>query len=404
MPTAPASPSDVVAPTEAPNTGDAAEAPTTGDAARGATQVRTFAASMMRQLAGEPGNVLLSPHSVSEALIMTMSGARTNTLEAMRTTVGVDAATADPWADSGALASVLQADAAAASIEFALANRLWVDASLAARLLPEFAARIEREFGAQIGSADFRSNSEGARQTINAWVSELTRTRIPDLLQPGILSPATSAVLVNAIYFRAAWAAQFDAALTQQEAFTTAAGATVQVPMMHRAGTIAYWQQDALQAVALPYAGDTFEMMIATAPSGDLDTALDTLLGGPLLGQSAMRPAEIRLAMPRFTVRKQVSLRDPLVALGMMPAFFEADFSGMFETVETQIDDVIHEVFIEVTEEGTEAAAATAVVMNRAASIPRPPIEVRFDRPFVFAIRHKPTNAVLFLARVDDPT
>lgn len=211
-------------------------------------------------------------------------------------------------------------------------------------------------------------------------------------------------MLVNAIYFRAAWAAQFDAALTQQEAFTTAAGATVQVPMMHRAGTIAYWQQDALQAVALPYAGDTFEMMIATAPSGDLDTALDTLLGGPLLGQSAMRPAEIRLAMPRFTVRKQVSLRDPLVALGMMPAFFEADFSGMFETVETQIDDVIHEVFIEVTEEGTEAAAATAVVMNRAASIPRPPIEVRFDRPFVFAIRHKPTNAVLFLARVDDPT
>jgi serpin B len=394
----PATPETAVAPAT-PN-------PTTnaGDAARAAAQGRIFAGRLMRNLAEQPGNVLLAPHSVSEALIMTMAGARTHTLEAMRTTVGVEATNLDPWSDSGALARQLQADATAASIEFALANRVWVDSSLVSSVLPEFAERIARDFGAELGGAEFSTNTEGARQTINDWVSELTRQRIPNLLQPGVLTPATSAVLVNAIYFRAAWAAEFDAALTREEAFTTAAGGTVQVPMMHRTGSIGYWEQDALQAISLPYAGDTFEMVIAIAPAGGLDAALDALLGGPLLGQSAMRMAEVNLAMPRFTVRKQLSLRAPLLALGMGPAFLDADFSGIFASVETQIDDVIHEVFIEVTEVGTEAAAATAVVMTRSASIPRPPIEVRLDRPFVFAIRHKATNAVLFMARIDDPS
>jgi serpin B len=240
--------------------------------------------------------------------------------------------------------------------------------------------------------------------TINDWVAEQTEDRIEDLIPPGVLGAATRLVLTNAIYFNAAWAQPFEASATQDEAFHLLDGGQVTVPMMHQTESFGYLAGDGYQAVELPYEGHELSMVILLPDEGGFEAfeaGLDAAQVEAILQETSDR--QVALALPRFEFEAQFSLADTLGAMGMPDAFSDqANFSGMTGTRDLFISAVIHKAFVAVDEEGTEAAAATAVVMVEGA-MPAEPLEVRVDRPFLFLIRDIQTGTVLFLGRVMDP-
>jgi len=247
-------------------------------------------------------------------------------------------------------------------------------------------------------------HAEGARRLINGWVDEQTEQRIPELLAPGILDALTRLVLVNAIYLKAPWEVAFPEASTKPGPFTLPDGSTVDVPMMSVAESFAYAEGAGWRAVELPYVGEALALTIIVPDDfADFEGRLgaDTFA----LVTAALAPHQVDLAMPRFETETKADLADLLIALGMPLAFdpFMADFSGITTEEQLFISNVIHQANISVDEKGTEAAAATAVVM-RTTSAPGERVELRVDRPFLFVLRDVPTGAVLFLGRIIDPS
>ena len=246
-------------------------------------------------------------------------------------------------------------------------------------------------------------NAEGARLDVNAWVSERTEGRIPELLPPGVVDELTRLVLVNAIYLKAAWLAPFDEKATAPGAFKRLDGSTIDVPTMHDTLGLRYAEGDGWQAVELPYVGRQLAMLVvvpddlASFEAGLDGAALDTIVG-------ALEDERVALSLPRFGIESKLTLKDVLSAMGMPLAFdpTAADFSGITSVDDLYISAVIHQANIDVDEEGTEAAAATAVVVSTT-SLPPPPIPMNVDRPFLFALRDLETGAILFLGRVVEP-
>jgi serpin B len=270
-----------------------------------------------------------------------------------------------------------------------------------------FLDTLARDYGAGMRLVDYKTAAEDARKTINAWVADQTEDKIMDLVPEGALDSLTRLVLVNAVYLDATWASQFNKESTQDGSFTTLAGTTVTTPMMNQNASFAYAKGDSWQAVELPYAHDDLAMLLIVPDQGrfaDVEAQLKT----GLIAQAAEAltdAGEVWLSMPKFEFRTQASLADALKSLGMQRAFVlgSADFSSMTNEEPLYISEVIHEAYVAVDEEGTEAAAATAVIM-RAGSMPVEPIQLTIDRPFLFALRDTDTGAVLFLGRVTDPT
>ena len=270
-------------------------------------------------------------------------------------------------------------------------------------LEPAYLEALAARYGAGLRLVDYVADTEGARQLINGWVSDQTEQRIPELLVPGVLTPESRLTLVNAIYLKAPWLEPFAVEATAPGTFTRADGSTVEVPLMAASAAMPYASGAGWQAVEIPYIGGSLAMTVIVPD--DL-AAFEAALTVDQLASitDALAETQVTLTFPKFSIETKARLADVLAALGMPSAFGDgADFSGITTAEQLVISDVIHQANIDVDEKGTEAAAATAVVM-RATGMPVEPVTVRVDRPFLFALRDVPTGAVLFLGRVGDPS
>ena len=278
------------------------------------------------------------------------------------------------------------------------AGTLWQD---------EFLDALARHYDAGLRLVDYVNDAEGARLEINAWTADQTHDRIPELVPADVLTELTRLVLVNAIYLKAPWEEPFDPALSRQAPFTRADGSTVSALMMHGSMRSAGFSSGpGWRAVDLPYAGSQLAMAIVLPDEGNL-TAYERALDGDTMARllTGFEPTRLALDLPRWTFRTQASLGEMLAELGMPTAFTtSADFTGMTTQAQLLISHVLHEAFIAVDEAGTEAAAATAVVVVELSSAQVDPITMTIDRPFLFVIHDVETATPLFIGRVDDPT
>ena len=378
-----------------------ADTPPATDLATGNTR---FAFDLLGRLKDQPGNLFVSPYSLSTALAMTYAGARGETADQMAATLHFDQ---PPGPLSAAFAEMdrrLLAGPEPRPYSLSIANALWGQEG--DQFAPEFQTLLETHYRAGLRLVDFRS-SERARSRINAWVEEKTGGKIRDLLRPPSPSSDTSLLLTNAIYFRSAWASPFSKAATRDEAFRGGEGREVQVPMMHRTGRLAYLDGDAFQAVEIPYEGNRLALMVLLPKAVDgLAAFADSVSANSLSDWSGrMQPRPVDLALPRFRIETGIEVQGVLQTMGMTLAFGgDADFSGMNGRRDLAISGVVHKAFVDVDEDGTEAAAATAVTMKRmSVARPEPPVAFRADHPFLFLIRDKTTGSVLFLGRLTDP-
>lgn len=358
------------------------------------------------------GNAIVSPVSVWEALAMTYAGARGETAAEIARVLGMPDDRAAIAAASERLRETLS-QVRSEKIALDVANRLWVQQGK--RLEGEFTGLLEEKFGAGAGIVDFGGATEAARQEINRWVGDHTAKKIDELLKPGVLSPLTRLVLTNAVYMKAAWATPFEKAATAPEPFTLVAGKKADVPFMHRSARLTAGGvgegATAATVCEIPYAGGQLAMVVIVPDAVDgLAAVLGGLDGKSLAGwrqAGALRPRQVNLAVPKWTARKPLSLNAALASMGMKQAFESgvADFSGIDGTRDLFVSAVVHEGYVDVGEEGTEAAAATGVVIGVRSALPpqEEPLEVRADRPFAWAVVHQGTGAVLFAGTVTDP-
>ncbi len=364
-----------------------------------------FGAALYRLLAADGGNLVLSPASIAAALRMALCGARGQTAAELATALrlrGPDAAAGGLRVLSAALA-----DLPGDGVTFRAPNTMWVQAGLPLR--PGFTAVLREAAAVSVRDADFARAAEAARGEINELVEKQTEGKIAGLVPPGALDALTRLVLVNAIYLKAAWAHPFPERATRDAPFYPGgpgAAAAVTVPTMRLTEELPYLRGDGYQVVLLPYLGGRLAMTIVL-PDGALAGLPDDLtagLGG-LAGQARRR--RVSLALPRFRQECAFGLVPVLRQLGIRQAFSrgEADFSGITAAEPLCISAVVHKAFIDVNEKGTEAAAATAVVMRvMAAMAPARPVTMIVDHPFLFAITDTATGLPLFLGQVTDPS
>jgi serpin B len=305
-------------------------------------------------------------------------------------------------ADFSTLASHLDEVRKNSGFELNIANSLWAESSITFEA--RFLDLLKNRYGSELMKVDYRKNPEDARGRINAWISDKTKEKIPELIPSGALSRDTRLVLANAIYFKAAWLTPFTKAATRDGDFTTSGGKTVKAKMMHEKIETRYAETDALQVLDLPYKRGTTSMIILLpknkADIGPAERQLDAIK------DLQFRRASVQTTLPRFKIRYQTDVSQTLAKLGMPLAFSgQADFSGMTRDDRVAISNVIHEAYVDVNEEGTEAAAATAVVM-RATAMPVQQQVVTFtaDHPFAFAIRDNQSGVILFVGRLVDPS
>jgi serpin B len=348
---------------------------------------------------GAGDNLVLSPASVSLALAMTAAGAGGETAQQMAAVLHAD--DLDVYTASAAtqLAAWGLDDQ---PYELAVANRLFGHRETG--FLPAFVDLTGQRFGAPLEPVDFVGAPEPSRERINGWVAERTEQRIEDLLPAGSIDSDTRLVLANAIYFDGSWTSAFDPARTAPAPFRTAEG-PVEVQMMHQTASFPYARVDGVQVLELPYEGGHLVLDLVLP---DEDRPLGKLGAEDLTSWlSALAPAQVDVSLPRLELAAPtLELARPLAALGMPLAFGNtADFSGMTAGGGLHIDGVYHQTFLMLDEVGTEAAAATGVVMTRETAVARPQVE-RFvaDHPFLFAIRDVRNGAILFLGEVGDPT
>lgn len=369
----------------------------------------TFALDLYQTLKENTGNLFYSPYSISSALAMTYAGARGETEKQMATTLHFtlpqDRLHPAFNSVSLALASRGQETEIQDKKGFILKNAdaLWGQKDY--KFLPAFLDVLAENYGAGIRLLDFVRSPEDSRVTINDWVSEQTEKRINDLLPGGSITPATRLVLTNAVYFKANWFYQFSEKMTSDGQFNLLNSSKITVPMMKQTEKFNYMKGNGYQAVELPYRGQKLSMVILLPGQGRFEAFEGTLQYSQLQKIiSDLKSQKVILTMPKFEFTLELKLRQILAQMGMPIAFSgEADFSGMTEEEELWIDEVIHKAFVAVDENGTEAAAATAVMMVGAAPGQPQPIEFTMNRPFIFLIRDIETNTILFIGRVLNP-
>lgn len=371
-----------------------------------------FAFELYRSLSGNEGNLFFSPHSISTALAMAYAGARGETERQMADTLRFHLPQDRLHPAFNALdVSVDPPGPADASEEFRLnvANSAWGQTGFG--FLPDYLDALSVNYGEEVRPVDFRNDAEAARSRINEWVAGETEDRILDLIPSGAIGEFTRLVLANAIYFKAAWLNTFDENATVERPFHLLDGTWRDVPMMRQRSNLRYASGDGYQAVELPYAGGEVAMTALVPDRGRFREFEESLSGSSLEAiLEGLDRKLVLLSMPRFETESAFSLSDTLADMGMPDAFSEqaADFSGMDgRSCQSRgdicllISDVLHKAFVAVDEEGTEAAAATAVIISTTRAVEEPePVELTIDRPFMFIIHHLETGAVLFLGRV----
>ncbi len=368
----------------------------------------TFAFDLYQVLREENNNLFYSPYSISLALAMTHAGARGETEQQMADTLHFTPSQdhLHPAFNSLDLELASRGEGAEGQdgegFRLNIVNAIWGQEGV--QFLSEFLDVLSENYGAGLRLLDFASALEESRVTINDWVSEQTEGRIEDLIPQGAITPATVLVLTNAIYFNAAWAEPFEERSTEEGIFHLLEGREVAAPMMRQTKSFGYAEGDGYQAVELPYDGWELSMVILLPEAGEFESfenTLDDERVDSIVKDLVHR--QVALTMPKFEVESDFSLKDTLAAMGMADAFTgAADFSGMTGDRDLFISEVVHKAFVSVDEAGTEAAAATAVMVAKMA-MPEEPVEVAVDRPFTFLIRDIETGAILFVGRVVNP-
>ncbi|MHC4942863.1 MAG: serpin family protein [Planctomycetota bacterium] len=364
-----------------------------------------FAMDLYAELCGHDENLFLSPLSISSALAMVCEGARGETREEMAEVLRISGEM-ETYRDAYLrLMSVLNPSNPEKSpgVETTLANAMWVHEGY--KLLDDFTSTIESQYNGKTRNLDFVGDCEKARTRINQWVEEKTRDKIKDLLPEGSIDALTRLVLTNAIYFKGLWADPFEKKDTHRAPFFMLSGKKQEVDMMHGSERFPYYEEEDFQVLELPYAGDDYSMVLFLPRNagGLADFEKRFTLEALQAWLNRLHRFKIKVFLPRFEITCPMDLGGVLIGMGMERAFSggSADFSGMTGNRELFISRVVHKAFVKVDEEGTEAAAATGVVMSLTGiSEPR---EFRADHPFLFIIRHKGTGAILFMGRVTQP-
>ena len=349
-------------------------------------------------------NLVISPFSISTALAMTYAGAGGNTAIQMARTLYFDSDQENFHKNFSEWMNTIM-EKGEAKKQLQIANSLWPQEDYP--FLDEFMNLIRKYYGSAFYKVNYKGDREQIRQQINAWVEKNTNDLIKDLIQPGVLVEDTRLVLVNAIYFLSNWKIAFDENATHTNTFNISRDRTVNVPFMYMKDDLNYIKTDNFQALELEYEGSEFSMLILL-PAENIDPDefiknFDALAFAETL--SILEKQEVQVYLPSFKVRSKFDLEKLLAAMGMPDAFSNrADFSNMTPLNDLKIDKVIHEAFIDVYEEGTEAAASTAVVIIRKSAIVDPPANIfRADRPFFYLIRENQSNSILFMGKVVNP-
>jgi serpin B len=368
-----------------------------------------FAFDLYQVLREENDNFFYSPYSISLALAMTYAGARGETEQQMADTLHfiLPQDRLHPAFNGLDLELARRGEGARGKdgegFRLNVVNALWGQEGF--QFLSAFLDVLAEDYGAGLRLLDFVNAPEESRVTINDWVSDQTEGRIEDLIPQDVINTLTRLVLTNAIYFNAAWAEPFEPDQTNDGTFHLLDGGEVTVPMMRQTESFGYAEGEEYRAVELPYDGWELSMVILLPEAGEFEPfegSLDAEQVDAILKNLARR--QVTLTMPKFEFESGFSLKEALAAMGMPDAFTgAADFSGMTGSRDLFIREVIHQAFVSVDEAGTEAAAATAVVMELGA-MPGEPVGVTVDRPFVFLIRDIETGAILFVGRVVDPS
>jgi serpin B len=382
---------------------------------------------LYRQLAPGDENLCISPYSIGSALAMTFAGADGETRSEMASVLHFPENVDVPASFSALQQSLEQMSAKTAELvkkskEFGgpsepitlnIANRLFAQKGY--RFREAFLSLVKQNFGGAFESLDFAANPAAATQRINKWVADQTRDRIRDLIPGGALDKTTRLVLANALYLKAPWAREFSQNATQPEPFFVR-GTPVDVPMMRKTDkNFGYARREGFTVVSVPYAGDELQFLILLPDDIEGLRGLESKISGNMLATLAkLEKRDVDLRLPKFKLEPPtITLAKQLEALGMKTAFDQPKGSANFDKIAPRtpedylyISQIFHKTFIAVDEKGTEAAAATAVAMLAGSALrspPPPPIEVKVDRPFVYAIQHIPSGVCLFMGRVTDP-
>ncbi len=355
----------------------------------------------------ESDNIFFSPYSISSALGMTYAGAEGQTAaemaEVLHFTLTVEAT-------SRAFHSLTETLSSDEHVRYesgdpftlSISNGLWVQDGF--NLLDEYVAEVTMYFSAAVRNLDFINDPDGSRETINGWVAESTLDRIQNLIPRGVLNDDTRVVLTNAVYFKASWMKPFHEFSTSDAQFFLSNGSTIDVPMMNQTDYFRYVSTEGCSAVELDYAAGNASMLILL-PDGDIEEFQQNFDAG-ILETIRERLSSIRvsISMPKFEFSQSMQLSQILRTLGMESAFGSgADFSGFTGSPDLFISEVLHKAFVKVDETGTEAAAATAVVMGITA-IPEQPVEMNINRPFLFFILDRESGSIVFMGRIMNPS
>ena len=363
-----------------------------------------FAINLYSQYKSEEGNIFFSPFSISTAMAMVYEGAEGKTAKEIKSVFGFpkyDNSRRNQY--SNLLSEINKKDK-----EYALntANALWAEQDF--QFLDEYITTVEEYYGGKTTNLDFKNEWEASRLIINNWVEDKTNDKIKDLLPEDVIDADTRLVLTNAIYFKAKWLIQFDTDKTSDENFRVNPDKSIKVPMMQRTdrkSIFNYTQNEDLQILEMPYAGEDLSMLILLPLDDDIEALENSFTIEKLTEwKKSLRRRKVNIYIPKFKFETKYFMKNTLSDLGMPTAFTNsADFSGMTGTKDLAISKVIHQAFIEVNEEGTEAAATTGVTMMALSKKPPTPI-FKADHPFIFIIQQKETGNILFMGRVNNPT
>ena len=365
-----------------------------------------FAIDFFKQATKPSENAVFSPYSISAAFAMAYAGAAGQTASQMQKVMHWSEPASKIAADFTALDQILKNAQKSGALELSIANTLWPQKGYAFQ--KDYLALLEGNFKTALHEADFAKQPEVERSRINQWVQQQTSDRIKDLLPPGSLSPITRLVLANAIYFKAKWQTPFSTNSTRPAPFYLAAGGSVSAPLMAKQSDFRYALMPSFKMLELPYQGNELSMLVILPDATNGLAELEKELTSAKLEAwtRALRRTAVSVFLPRFKLDFQLPLNDSMKALGMTDAFSEkdADFTGMTGKRDLFISQAMHKAFVEVNEEGTEAAAATGLIINaRSAARPQEKPVFRADHPFIYLIRHQATGTILFLGRLSNP-
>ena len=374
-----------------------------------AEDINKFAIQLYRKLAAEDGNLIYSPYSIYQAFLMVYAGAdaetKTEIAQALDIEMDIDK---DVHNLMNALNKLLTTppaylDENAQPLQFNVANALWVQQDI--EISQDFLDSLSANYNAGLKMVDF-SNPEDARQAINLWVAAQTNDKIKDLIPQGVLNELTRLVITNAVYFKGAWQNPFNPDRTTSEPFFLLDGSEQAVEMMRNSYTGAGLVSERFQAVKLPYQGGNYAMAVImpTGDFGEFEQSLDEDGLKQILSEFDGIFGQVNLGMPKFKTESSFNLGEQMKALGIQQAFDSqaADFTSISDKMDLYITDVLHKAYIAVNEEGTEAAAATAIAVGTT-SMPADSWDITFDHPFIYVIYETTTNAIVFMGRVVAP-